>query len=256
MHRAQLRLYGDLVRTFRNAPTLIRAMRGGPPAGSAVLWDGTRLCHPPGASGLAEALSEVWFDRCYDRDRFYEPADGDAIVDCGAHVGTFSIWMARRNPACRVVAIEPSEANHACLVENIRANRIPNVRAHRLAISGTRGRATIEAVGRTLDRRLGVVDAAGGPESTEVVVLEDLFGLAEADAIAFLKVDIEGSEVDLFGAARPDDLRRIGRIGLEYHDNIREGARDLVTRRLAETHEVRAYPSADPRCGILLAKRR
>ena len=42
------------------------------------------------------------------------------ILDCGANVGIFSIWAARRHPHARIVALEPFPATFAALEANIR----------------------------------------------------------------------------------------------------------------------------------------
>ena len=75
-------------------------------------------------------------------------------------------------------------------------------------------------------------------------------------AIDFLKVDIEGSEHDVFAAASPDLLSRFKRIAMEYHDQIVPGTLELLRRVLSSTHEITVRPSKMEGCGILLARRR
>ena len=45
-----------------------------------------------------------------------------------------------------------------------------------------------------------------------------LMKLAGADRVALLKLDIEGSEIDVLGGAGPDLLRRFDQITAEFHD--------------------------------------
>jgi hypothetical protein len=98
-------------------------------------------------------------------------------------------------------------------------------------------------------------------DGVEVIPLAGLFELARiylsaSGEIDFLKVDIEGSERDVFAAASPDVLGRFKRIALEYHDQIVPGTLDLLRRVLSPTHEVTVRPSKMEGCGILLAQRR
>ena len=71
-----------------------------------------------------------------------------------------------------------------------------------------------------------------------------------------MKVDIEGSEHDVFAAASPELLARFKRIAMEYHDQIVPGTLDLLRRVLGPTHEITIRPSKMEGCGILLARRR
>jgi methyltransferase FkbM-like protein len=89
-----------------------------------------------------------------------------------------------------------------------------------------------------------------------VMPLSGLFDLVHAEEIDFLKVDIEGSEHDVFAAANPDLLGRFKRLAMEYHDQIVPGTLDLLRRVLSPTHEITVRPSKMEGCGILLARRR
>ena len=75
-------------------------------------------------------------------------------------------------------------------------------------------------------------------------------------SIDFLKVDIEGSERDVFAAASPELLGQFERIAMEYHDQIAPGTLDLLRRVLNASHEITVRPSKMQGCGILLARRR
>jgi FkbM family methyltransferase len=254
-----LAMYGQLLRRFRNGWQLVRAIRGGPPCYSGVLWDGTRIDNPPGRTGLVEVLVELWLEQPYTRGGFYRPADGDVVVDAGANVGVFSIWLARRHPRCRVVALEPFPENFACLEANLRSARLGagRVEPQRLALGPTFGQGRMIAVGgRSLDHRLAQGGEAREGWDVATVPLEGLFDLAQTDRISLLKVDIEGSERDAFEHADPAVLGRIDRVAIEYHDHIRPGTLALLRSHLEPTHHCVVRPSAVEGCGILLASRK
>src|SRR5271167_3489338 len=109
---------GSLALHFRNGPTLVQRMRAGQPCDELVLWDGTRIAHPPRRDGLLEAVQDIWLERIYT-DGFYRPADGDVIVDAGANIGLFAIYVGRQNPGCKVVALEPFAENFEYLQANV-----------------------------------------------------------------------------------------------------------------------------------------
>lgn len=253
-----VRNYAFLVRNFRNSPQLIGSLRGGRDAWHATTWNGVRFVHPTSRGGLAGTLVELWIDQCYTRDGFYTPAAGDVIVDAGAHIGLFSIWAARQNPSCRVVALEPFLENYSCLVSNLAAAGLPNIQAHRVAVGGEYGTGSVRScTDRSIDHRFSANGntVAGGP-SVACVPLEGLLEIADADQVALLKMDIEGSEHDAFTRATPSLLRRFERIALEYHDNLVPGTLDLLRDRLLGTHEVEVVPTGERGYGILRAKLR
>ena len=245
---------GSLMLYFRNGWTLVARMRAAQPCDEVVLWDGTRISHPPERGGLLEALVELWLEHTYT-EGFYSPRDGDVIVDAGANVGIFAIQMARQNRRCRVVALEPFAENFTYLQANVARACPENVTCCEVALGAGFGKGQMQAVGsRSLDHVLRVNSSEA--DGTPVIPLSGLFDLARAQEIDFLKVDIEGSEHDVFAAASPDVLGRFKRIALEYHDRIAPGTRALLQSVLSPTHEITVRPSKMEGCGILLARRR
>ncbi len=244
----------SLMLRFRNGRTLVERMRAGAPCDEVVLWDGTRISHPPGRGGLLEAVVEVWLEHTYTAD-FYRPADGDVIVDAGANVGIFAIQIARQNRRCRVIALEPFAENFKYLQTNVSRACPENVTCREMALGAGFGKGEMQAVGsRSLDHVLR--PDSTGVNGTQVIPLAGLFDLACAQEIDFLKVDIEGSEFDVFAAASPGLLGGFKRIAMEYHDQIAPGTLEMLRRVLAATHEVAVRPSSIDGCGILLAQRR
>src|ERR1035438_9696579 len=189
----------SLMLRFRNGRTLVRRMRAAEPCDEVVLWDGTRIAHPPGRDGLLEALLEVWLERTYTAG-FYSPADGELIVDAGANVGVFSLYMARQNRRCRVIALEPFAENFQYLQANVARVCPEIVTCREVALGAAFGKGQMQATGsRSLDHVLEVDPALA--DGTTVIPLSGLFALGgrgEIREVDFLKVDIEGSERDAF----------------------------------------------------------
>jgi FkbM family methyltransferase len=228
-------------------------MRAGQPFDEVIFWDGTRISHPPGRGGLAEAVVELCLERTYTAS-FYRPAGGDVIVDAGANIGLFAIQMARQNRRCRVFALEPFSENFQYLQANIARRYAETITCCEVALGEASGTGHMQPGTRSLDHVLRL--DSSGANDIPVIPLSGLFDLARAQEIDFLKVDIEGSEHKVFAAASPDVLGRCKRIAIEYHDHIVPGTLDLLRRVLAPTHEVNVRPSTMQGCGILLALRR
>jgi len=85
-------------------------------------------------SGLPNALWRLEHDVYLSQTVAFR--SGDVVVDVGAHVGVFSLYLAKKHPFIRVYAIEPDPTNYACLRRNIELNGVTNVIAVDKAVSG------------------------------------------------------------------------------------------------------------------------
>jgi FkbM family methyltransferase len=250
-----LKRYWFLLRTFRNGPALVRAYRRGLACDRAILRDGTCLLHPPGQHGFVNTILEIWLDRTYMPGAFYHPADGDVILDIGANVGLFTIWLARQNPRCRIVALEPAQANFGMLQANLQAARTQQATAYHMALGAraAQGRMISDNT-RSLDHRLVIDNSNPDLPQVRVLSLGDLLELVGAERIAFLKVDIEGSEYQVFQQIDENTMKRIDRFAIEYHDHLAPGTQALLRERLTPTHHLTFRPEGKGDYGVLLGE--
>ena len=118
------------------------------------------------------------------------------IIDCGANVGASAIYFAMQFPEARVCAIEPELANYEMLQINSWA--FPAVHPVKAAVGSFAGVAAV------VDPGLGDwgyrVDAGDGEGKlqVDVVTIEEIEELFVDGELFLVKVDIEGSEKDLF----------------------------------------------------------
>jgi FkbM family methyltransferase len=131
-------------------------------------------------------------------DDFVDP--GRAAVDVGAWRGPYTRALARRVP--RVHAVEPQPA----LAAFLRRVAPANVTVHEVAVGATRGRAELivdERPGRDALARLGTESVEGvdprhrAVHDVPVVPLDEL----GASDVGFLKIDVEGRELDAIAGA-------------------------------------------------------
>ena len=87
MNAATIRGYLSVSWFFGNSWQIDQGATWRTARGRVVLWDGTVIRSAPDRPGLVETALEVWIDRVYRPDGFYQPATGDLIVDGGANVG-------------------------------------------------------------------------------------------------------------------------------------------------------------------------
>jgi FkbM family methyltransferase len=250
-----LRLYLGISRRFCNFQALIQAVRKGGSVDYASLRNGLRFHHPPGRDGLVSVLVETWIEESYTGSGFYVPKAGDLVLDIGANVGVFAIYLAHQNRECRIVALEPFPENFEYLCRNLEVNCIRNVEPRQVALSASTCAAYMVQVGtRSLDHVLRADPGGGVCYQVETCSLEDLLCSGGTRRVSLLKMDIEGSEYDVFAQADPTILSCFERIAVEYHDNLRPNTLQLLKDRLRSTHRVDVRPSTVPSCGVIRAE--
>lgn len=124
---------------------------------------------------------------------------GDVFVDVGASVGYFTLLAARLvGPTGTVLAFEPSPRAHDLLTQNVRANRVSNVRVEQVAVGDRDGQVTVFAGDDTHWGLASVVPAAAvGARPEAVVTMRPLTALVPPQLLArsgVVKIDAEGAE--------------------------------------------------------------
>lgn len=128
----------------------------------------------------------------------------DIVFDVGAHFGTYSMIAARRGPAVRIVAYEPSPVTRGYLVRHLDWNRLSGrVLVRDVCCGAAAGTVRFFAHPHRPEGINGFLPDDGLVETTAVCTTID----READELAlvptFIKIDVEGAELDvLTGASR------------------------------------------------------
>ena len=120
---------------------------------------------------------------------------GSTVFDCGANIGCFTILAsACVGPRGKVVSIEPDQANLIQLRRNIELNRLTNVTVVDRPI-WSEGDVSVSLSGEGVSVTVG---PAGGDRIAKTTTLSEIVRELEIERIDGLKIDIEGSEVELF----------------------------------------------------------
>lgn len=135
---------------------------------------------------------------------------GMVFLDGGANDGLYSIYAARRlEPGGKVISVEPSSREFERLRANLELNKLANVETLKVALGGEAGEATlaIAEAGHEGQNTIGRRVSNPKVETTghEAVPLETIDRLVERHALErldFVKLDVEGSEVDALEGAQ------------------------------------------------------
>ena len=150
------------------------------------------------ALGDQNALGPPVDEKQYFPDSLYRIDDHEVFVDCGAYTGDTAEQVIRRNPAfSRIVAIEADPENFDCLTKWIGTLDTPvasRISALNVAVGAKRGKLRFQAGGGE-----GAKLAADGNVVVECIPIDEL---APAAGSTFIKMDIEGAELDALAGAR------------------------------------------------------
>lgn len=162
----------------------------------------------------AMVLNEVWKHSCYERAPV---AFGDVVVDIGAHIGGYTVLVAKKGAT--VFSYEPELGNYSLLTRNVVANNCQSVKLYNRAVSSGKGTVilNVDIKGTGLH---SLYQSTSACKKTEVasVSLHDVITMNHLKKIQVLKIDTEGAEYDILLPARSSDLAKIQTVILEYHD--------------------------------------
>jgi len=209
---------------------------------------------------------EIFEDQCYLKHGI-RLRDGDTVVDIGANIGMFSLFVMSRCADARILAFEPAPAVYELLKANCEAYG-PGARAFNLGVSDrpkterftfyekssvfsgfhSDERVDREAIRAVVRNMLKGASVAG--ESVEDYVneltadrlqrtthecrltsLSHIIREQQLDRIDLLKIDAEKSELDILKGIDEGDWAKIGQIVIEIHDPSGEAierVRDLL----------------------------
>ena len=163
------------------------------------------------------SIYECWLSKEYFPQMPYALPEKARIVDIGASIGLFTLYVAAQYPRSRVFSYEPVPDSFELLIDNVRRNHFENrVKASNAAVSSTGGESTFHVGNHNV---LASLFAKGGQSLTvKTLTLDDI--VSEVGKIDFLKLDAEGAEYEILLKAKLTTLKKISAISLEYHDHI------------------------------------
>lgn len=185
----------------------------GPPLRCAIARTGDQLWIPE--VGEVEDVGACYLAR-------WEPAPGAVVWDVGASFGELTIVLSRLvGPGGRVVAFEPDPRNLVWLERNVREAGLTNVTLCTAGLWHETGTLSFASTGG-MDSALAHLHEKADAAKIEVPVVGWSEACARFGAPAFVKMDIEGAELEVVRAALPSLRGSDTRFAIaSYH--VREG---------------------------------
>jgi len=161
----------------------------------------------------------------FDNDIFfsgfpeYRPAEGDVIVDVGAHIGTFSLLAASNVGSGKVFAAEASLDSFNLLRINLALNRRLDIEARHLALSDREGTCTLfHDVGNWGNSTVAKLSQSS--ETVECCTLAQFLDRNRIEHCEFMKMNCEGSEFPILLSTPRAALEQIHRMLVLYHCDL------------------------------------
>jgi len=166
------------------------------------------------AASFLATYRELFMDELYK----FNPKvkSGGIILDCGANMGLSVLYFAMHYPNHSIIAFEPEPAVFNVLEENIKTFGLKNVSLHRKAIWTKEETLTFHSDGGMGGRVNNLYKKSDQPvNKVETVILKDYLN----DKVDFLKIDIEGAEVEVLRSCK-GHLGQVKHLFFEYHNHI------------------------------------
>lgn len=201
--------------------------------------------------GTEFLIDQIWRDQLYDE--YYEISDNSTVIDLGANQGVFTIYAASKG--ARVFCYEPEPCNYNILKSNINRNALNSkVISCQSALSKDSGILKMymtkggdgESPG-LFTSSMTLVEKNGdlNIETVNVksITLEDVLKKHSLEYVQLLKVDCEGSELDILLSTNDKCFEKIENIVMKTHDNYSQKA--MCNRLIELGYEVISYKKMD-----------
>ncbi len=179
-------------------------------------------------------------------------SDAKFVIDAGANIGYTAVLFANWWPECKIISIEPDRENYELTLKN--TSHYSNVTVLNAGLWNKEVKLSIEAGQEDgfVVREINNDQAAIKNENlTSGISLEQLmkkFGIGEID---FLKMNIEGSEKEVFSENSETWLPKTKAMLIELHDGKNSGCSKAV---FSKTNQFDFAVAETAPYGVLFAK--
>jgi FkbM family methyltransferase len=150
------------------------------------------------------------------------------IIDAGAYTGLSALYYSSKYPQAKIIAVEPESSNFELLEKHTKY--IPNV--VRVKSGLWYRNAFLRIINKDKDKWAFVVKEVveNEPYDTPAITILSLLKQSGLDSeqIDILKLDIEGSEKELFSKNSDKWLGKVKVIVIELHDRITKGCTEAL----------------------------
>ena len=164
---------------------------------------------------------EIFRTRCYDHNKCRVEKD-DIVLDLGANIGVFTQY-AKANCAKKIYSFEPMKENYDIFLKN---NNISSVILYDIGVSDKCGTEEFHMDSTTGGHTMLNSDRESRTKEIRKIECLSLNYMFDneiiPDKINFMKIDTEGSEVKILDGISDENLLKIDKISMEWHQFLFE----------------------------------
>jgi FkbM family methyltransferase len=155
----------------------------------------------------------------------------NVIIDCGANIGLTSIFFSNLYPESKIICVEPETSNFNLLQKNI--EQYPNIKAIK---AGVWNKKTFLKIDNPEEGNWGFIvsETTNNEDGIRAVSIDEIMELENISQIDILKMDIEGSEYEVFDINYQKWIDKFDNLIIEYHERFKPGVIQKVEERIGQ----------------------
>ncbi len=156
----------------------------------------------------------VWEERLFNE--YFKPyiTENTTVIDCGAYIGSHTILMKKLNRNNDIFVFEMMPEHYKIIQDNIKLNNFDNIFTFNFALGGKLGTIKLPNIdyintnnnnfdGNFMDTNFGGIDINMTSSNVDILMINLDFILPFiVKPVSFMKVDVEGNEIDLLRGAK------------------------------------------------------
>jgi len=154
---------------------------------------------------LSVNIPDHYLRREYMKHPDYVPSKGWVVLDIGAYVGIYSLWVSKLIDDGFVVAFEPNPLAFRWLINNIKLNNATNIKALPYALGDDIGKQKLYIAGENVEASSLIVNhIANNPTGKYLIVGEYVVPVVTLDYIINRSMKIIGKSINYIDLAKID----------------------------------------------------
>jgi FkbM family methyltransferase len=167
-------------------------------------------------------FEEIFIDKIYKFN--FKVSDSPIIIDAGANVSYTALFFLKMFPKAKIFCIEPNIENSRLLKQNLNGYR--NITLINKGLWNTNVHLKFESM-EASSWAFQVIECNENESQCEAISINQIIEEYKLDKIDILKMDIEGSEKEVF-ENNNNWINITHQIIIEIHENMHKGAEDAV----------------------------
>lgn len=188
-----------------------------------------RLYRRPGNNYDKFTFKEIFLNLDYDFNYQHEVK---TIIDAGANIGFSAVYFANRFPKAKIYCIEPDNSNFELLMKN--TSPYPNITIIQKALWKENSPITI--INPDVGERGFMIgeNSLNSSFKLDGITVDSLMQENNIGSIDIFKIDIEGSEKEVFESSSSSWLKVTNFMYVELHDRMKKGTSTAVFKAVSD----------------------